>query len=159
VASALDLEGTDLAIARPRTRDHGTSAALVLAMAAHPENRRNRRELRGPRRGLIAVLLGVAVLAFTHPTAPLVVLAVVQALAAAALVIHATHARAGALAAALFAIACAGWQVIGWNEVTWFQIALLALGSLEALLVAGCTPRDAGAPRRWRRQRQLSQPG
>jgi hypothetical protein len=122
----------------------------AVAPGPHPENRKRRRELRGPRRGLIAVLVITAALAIAsvsraYPgTAMLLVLAGVHVLAAFALIIHEARARMIALVAALTAIAWGAWQVVAWNEVTWLQIGALGLGALEALFVAGCTPRDAG---------------
>jgi hypothetical protein len=121
-------------------------------MTAHPENTRRRQELRGPRHALIGVLVVAAVLAIvtgvrTSPTAAatgmLVALAAIQLVAAGFLAGHVVRARMIALVAALFAIAWGIEQVLVLDVVTWFQLALLGIGALEALLVAGCTPRDA----------------
>jgi hypothetical protein len=118
----------------------------------HPENQLKRRELRGARHALLGVLVVVAGLAIAKllgagppmrylTTGTLAVLAASQTLAAVAIASHRAHARMVALAAALVVVAWGVWQVIVWNDVTWFQVALLGTGSFEALLVAGCTPR------------------
>lgn len=85
----------------------------------------------------------------------LVALAAAQALAAAALATHRPAARAAAAGAALIAVAWGAWQVLATGYATWFDIALLLVGVVELLFVAGCTPRDAGEPARdrWRRRR------
>lgn len=133
----------------------------------HPENQRKRRELRGPRHALIGLLAAAAVCAIVlglrrvvvhdgdRPTGLLLALLIggTQALAALLLVIHHVRARAIALIAALVAI---GWglghmMVSDWS---WFQIAVFGVGALEVLLVAGCTPRDAG--KRPKKQRGTS---
>jgi hypothetical protein len=101
-----------------------------------------------------AIAIGIAIRARPATgTAMLLVLAGAQLLAAFALVVHDARARMVALIAALAAIAWGAWQVVVWNDVTWFQIGLLGVGALEALFVAGCTPRDAverRGRRRWR---------
>jgi hypothetical protein len=110
---------------------------------------------------LIAVLVACAVLAIAcafrgRPGTPmLAVLAAVQLAAAFALVIHEPWARMVALVAAVLAAAWGAWQIVAWSETTWFQIGLLGIGALEALFVAGCTPRDADDRRgqRWWRRR------
>jgi hypothetical protein len=122
----------------------------------HPEAQRKRRELRGARHALIGVLVLVAGLAIASSLGAgppvrridgrlLTVLAAVQAVGAFMIARRQLHARTVALAAALFAASWGVWQVIVRNEVTWFQIALLGVGFLEGVLVAGCTPRNAGA--------------
>lgn len=120
-------------------------------MTAHPENTRRRQELRGPRQALIGVLVVAAVLAIvavvrTSPTAVatgmLLVLAAIQLAAAGFLAAHIVRARIVALVAALVATAWGIEQILVIDVVTWFQLALLGIGALEALLVAGCTPRD-----------------
>jgi len=123
----------------------------------HPENQRKRRELQGPRRSLIGMLAIAAGLALADAFAArsaietplLVIVAATQAIACALLAMRTPRARRVALAAALFAIAFGALEILGWDRVTWFQLALLGTGALESLLVAGCTPRDvANKPRR-----------
>ena len=124
---------------------------MVSRMTAHPENTRRRQELRGPRQALIGVLVVAAVLAIVaivrlRPSADvvglLVVLAALQVTAAGFLAARFLRARMVALVAALLAIAWGVEQVLVIDVVTWFQLAVLGIGALEALLVAGCTPRD-----------------
>lgn len=121
-------------------------------MTAHPENTRRRQELRGPRHALIGVLVVTAVLAivaivrYSPPAATtgmLVVIAALQLVGAGFLAARFLRARMVALVAALVAIAWGIEQVLVLDVVTWFQLAVLGIGALEALLVAGCTPRDA----------------
>ncbi len=132
-------------------------AAEASRPGPHPENRRKRRELRGARHALIGVLVLVAGLAVAStlgagPSIPridgrlLMVLAAMQAVGAFVIASHRLYARTLALAAALFAVGWGVWQVIVWNDVTWFQVALLGVGLFETVLVAGSTPRDAGEP-------------
>ncbi len=147
----------------------------------HPENQRKRRELQGPRRTLIGVLalaavgalarvfgLGAgpaAVADFTGPlpllasagfgATMLVLVAASQALAAGLLAVHHLHARTVALVAALVVIAWGAAQILVLDRVTWFALGLLAVGALEALLVAGCTPRDTAKKARTSWQQDL----
>lgn len=140
----------------------------------HPENQRKRRELQGPRRTLIGLLALVAVgalarlcgLGASSPAAVdftgappliasagfgatlLVLVAASQAVAAGLLAVHHLAARMVALAAALLVLAWGVAQILVLDRVTWFSLGLLALGALEALLVAGCTPRDTAKKRR-----------
>ena|ERR1700733_8825223 len=136
----------------------------------HPENQRKRRELRGPRRGLIGVLAIAGALAIitgarllagrpidlvaTSPHTTGILLAVViggtQVLAALLLLIHHIRARMVALVAALLAVAWSVLQIMLIDGVTWFQLALLGVGALEAAFVAGCTPRDDGSKKQMR---------
>ena len=115
----------------------------------HPENTRRRQELRGPRHALIGVLVVVAALAIgalvRMPVAPtmMIAIAVLQLVAAGWLVGRFQRARLVALVAALLPMAWGLEQIMVLDVVTWFQLALLGSGALEALLVAGCTPRDA----------------
>ncbi|HET9989236.1 MAG TPA: hypothetical protein VFQ65_11965 [Kofleriaceae bacterium] len=117
----------------------------------HPENTRRRQELRGPRNALIGVLVVAAMLAIvavvrTSPnvaTGMLLVLAAIQLVAAGFLAARFLRARMVALVAALSAAAWGIEQILVIDVVTWFQLALLGIGALEALLVAGCTPREA----------------
>jgi hypothetical protein len=112
---------------------------------------------------LIGLLAAVAALAATfgvgswspYPSGALLALLVAsQAIAGFALAVHYVHARIVALVAALFAVAWSAWDAVVLSDVTWFELALLAVGLLEALFVAGCTPRDTGdKPRRWRGSR------
>ena len=125
---------------------------MVSPMTAHPENTRRRQELRGPRNALIGVLVVAAVLAVVAivryspnavSTGMLLVLAAIQLVAAGFLAARLLLARTVALVAALFATAWGIEQILVIDVVTWFQLALLGIGALEALLVAGCTPRTA----------------
>ncbi|MEO6774847.1 MAG: hypothetical protein ABI467_17885 [Kofleriaceae bacterium] len=115
----------------------------------NPENTRRRQELRGPRRALIGVLVvvvGLAVVAVVRRSAQpamLVVVAATQAVAAGLLAGRFRRARRVAVAAALLPVAWGFEQILVLDVVTWFPLALLGIGALEALLVAGCTPRDA----------------
>ncbi len=139
----------------------------------HPELRRKRRELKGPRDGLIGLLAVVAVLALgggiallagvdgrqlLRPGLPAgspamafrgtgVVLVLViggsQALAAWLLVRHQVRARAMALVAALILIGWSVAQLLLLNGVSNFQLVTFSVGALEVFLVAGCTPRDS----------------
>jgi hypothetical protein len=114
----------------------------------HPENTRRRQELRGPRHALIGVLIVGAVLAIVAvvrmpvPPAMMIGLAAIQVVAAGWLAGRFQRARLVALIAALLPIAWGLEQIMVLDVVTWFQLALLAIGALEALLIAGCTPRD-----------------
>ena len=147
----------------------------------HPENQRKRRELRGPRTTLVGVLalvaagalarlcgLGSGPVATTDVTGLtpllasnalavmlLVLVAITQAMAAGLLAVHQRHARTIAWAAALLVLAWAVAQIVVLDQVTWFPLGLLAAGALEALLIAGCTPRDAAKKPRTARQRDL----
>jgi fatty acid desaturase len=117
-----------------------------------PENTRRRQELRGPRHALISALVIVAALAIAAlvrwSASPvmlpvmLIVLAATQAVAAALLARRYARARLVALAAAFVPIAWGFEQILVVDVVTWFQLVLLGIGALEALLVASCTPRD-----------------
>ena len=130
----------------------------------HPENQRKRTELRGPRQALIGVLAIAAVLALValfgfgsalpRSGILLVLIAATQAVAAGLLVRHHVRARMVALAAALVALAWGVLHVLVLDEVTWLQLALMGTGTLEAFLVAGCTPRDTGKKRMSRRGRR-----
>ena len=125
-----------------------------------PENQRKRRELRGARHALVSVLVVVAALAVVRmlphvAVGLLMCLAASQVVAAVVIATDQPRARTIALAVALFAVVWGVWHVLVQNEVTWFQVVLLGGGSLEALLVAGSTPRKAGEASndRWRLRR------
>ena len=44
-------------------------------------------------------------------------------------------------------------EILVFDVVTWFELTLLAIGVFEALLVAGCTPRDSGGKKKMRGRR------
>ena len=135
--------------ARVRARWASTHAADGDAMTSQPENTRRRRELRGPRHALIGVLALVVVLAIIAaadhraPVGLAAIIGITQAIAAVLLVGHQLHARMAALGAALLAIAWSVVQIVRLDGVTSLELALLGVGVFEAMLVAGCTPRDA----------------
>ncbi|CAN5779456.1 hypothetical protein BH11MYX2_BH11MYX2_38340 [soil metagenome] len=124
-------------------------------MAPHPENQLKRRELRGPRRSLIGLEIIVAALAIMALVAGkrsvssgillVVFVGATQAFSALVLAIHHVYARRVALVAALIPIAWSVAEILVFDVVTWFELALLSIGVFEVLLVAGCTPRDTGA--------------
>ena len=115
----------------------------------NPENTRRRQELRGPRHALMGMLLVVAALAIaalvrlSASPGMLIVIAATQVVAAGFLARRLMRARLVAVVAALLPIAWGLEQILVLDVVTWFQLVLLGSGALEALLVAGCTPRDA----------------
>ena len=140
----------------------------------HPENQRKRTELRGPRHALIGVLLigalGAVVagaLAATRGNPSALGLTIVspfasvrgtggllailiggsQALAAFLLLAHHERARMVALIAALIAVAWSALHGMMLGGAA-FPLVLFAFGALEVMLVAGCTPRDAGKPKK-----------
>jgi hypothetical protein len=98
---------------------------------------------------LIGVLVVVAVLAIIAaidhraPSELAAIIAITQALAAGLLVGHHLRARIASLGAALIAIGWSVVQIVRLDHVTSLELALLGAGVFEALLVAGCTPRDA----------------
>jgi uncharacterized membrane protein len=114
----------------------------------NPENTLRRQELRGARHALIGVTIVVAVLAIVAlvrmAVSPvmLIALAVLQLSAAVWLARRFKRARLVALVAALLPLAWGFGQILVLDVATWFQLVLLGVGALEALLVAGCTPRD-----------------
>jgi hypothetical protein len=114
----------------------------------HPENTRRRQELRGARNALIGMLIISAALAIVAlvrlPVAPamMIAIAALQLVAAGWLLRRVPRARLVALVAALVPIAWGLEQIMVLDVVTWFQLSLLGIGALEALLVAACTPRD-----------------
>jgi hypothetical protein len=114
----------------------------------HPENTLRRQELRGARHALIGVLIGAAALAIVAlvrmrvAPAMMIALAALQLVAAGWLARRFRRARLVALLAALVPVAWGLEQIMVLDVATWFQLALLGVGALEALLVAGCTPRD-----------------
>jgi hypothetical protein len=115
----------------------------------NPENTLRRQELRGARNALIGALIISAVLAIVAlvrmavAPAMMIAVAVTQVVAAGWLARRRRRARLVALVAALLPLAWGLEQIMVLDVVTWFQLALLGVGALEALLVAGSTPRDA----------------
>lgn len=114
----------------------------------NPENTLRRQELRGARHALIGMAIVVAALAIVAVVrmaaspAMLIAIAVLQLIAAGWLARRRRRARLVALVAALLPLAWGLEQIMVLDVVTWFQLALLGVGALEALLVAGSTPRD-----------------
>ena len=124
------------------------------AAGPHPENQRKRSELRGARHALIGVMLLAAVLAVVLlgriDSRVLFFVAATQAAAAVLVATHQRGARALALAAALVALGWGIQRVLVLDSVSWFELSLIGTGVFEALLVAGCTPRDTGPRHRQR---------
>jgi hypothetical protein len=125
----------------------------------HPENQRKRRELQGARNSLIGVLAAAAVFAVAGGLARAGVLTATvlggsQAFAAVLLIVHHPRARAVALAAALFAMVWSGVQIVMLDHVPGFQGAMLGIGALEGLLVAGATPREDPTRKKKMRRRR-----
>jgi hypothetical protein len=122
----------------------------------NPENTLRRQELRGARHALIGVAIVVAALAIVAVVrmaaspAMLIAIAALQLIAAAWLARRLPRARLVALVAALLPLAWGLEQIMVLDVATWFQLALLGAGALEALLVAACTPRDVPKSRKSR---------
>jgi len=64
-----------------------------------------------------------------------------QAIAAVLFLRRHDKARVVAWTASLIAMAWGMLQVLVLDEVTWFQVALMAVGAVEVLLAAASTPR------------------
>jgi len=147
------------------------------APGPRPENQRKRTEVRRPRRELIGLLAVVAVAAIAsgidmlargdghlrptslvvdppfvsyRATGTILVFAIggTQLLAMWRTLTRHLHARRLAWLAALLPLAWGAIQVMVLDVVTWFQLAVLAVGALEVLLIAASTPRTAGKPSR-----------
>lgn len=120
----------------------------------NPENTLRRQELRGARHALIGVAIAAAALAIValvrHRHAPvmLIAIAALQLIAAVWLALRFKRARVVALVAALLPLVWGFEQILVLDVATWFQLALLGVGALEALLIAGSTPRDAPKARK-----------
>jgi len=121
----------------------------------HPENQLKRRELVGARHGLVGVLALAAVFAIIGGVraSSLLLGALIggtQASGALFVLARRPHFRIVALAAALLAIGWAVARLVVQNGVDWLSLSLLGVGLLEALLVAGSTPRDDGTRKKMR---------
>ena len=121
----------------------------------HPENQLKRRELVGARHGLLEVLAIAAVLAIVggvRMSSPLlgVMIGGTQALGAVFVLARQQPFRLVALGAALLAIGWAVLRIVTYTGVEWLSLSVLGGGLLEALLVAGSTPRDDGTRKKMR---------
>jgi hypothetical protein len=139
-----------------QTRHRGTVAQRFVELARmqkshrrpNPENTLRRQELRGARHALIGVQIIAAVLAIAAivrlRASPVMLIAIAasQVMAAGWLARRVKHARLVALVAALLPLAWGFGQILVLDVATWFQLSLLGVGALEALLIAGSTPRD-----------------
>lgn len=130
-----------------------TSSAPLDAPGPHPERKLARQELVGARHGLVGVLALAAIAALvlgSRGSRVFLAIGVAQAVAAWLVLARQLHCRIVALGAALFAIGWAIVQILVYDGVSWLSLAVLGVGLLEVLLVAGSTPRDDGKRKKMR---------